>query len=155
MLHAVRELHREHRAGQRIEQHVPRGVVGFLRVDSVIDHVVGDIDHRLVRLGTDGGTDVEVAHEGCRHGEADYFAVRRWAGEIRGRSGRPGLRHDPSSGALPDHGRRSDGNERSCPFSAVWHQIVTVRTLSASLNRRPPAPPAIPRDFRRPGSRRP
>src|SRR3546814_2243446 len=30
---AIGELHRQHRAGQRVEQHVARGVVGLLRID--------------------------------------------------------------------------------------------------------------------------
>ena len=64
MLHAIRELHRQHRAGQRIQKHVARGVVGLARVDPVIDHVVGDVDHRRIGCGTVGGTNIEVAHAG-------------------------------------------------------------------------------------------
>jgi len=64
VLHALGELHRHHRGGQRVQQHVARGVVGLLRVDLVVDHVIGDVDQRLVGIGTDGGTDVVRTHGG-------------------------------------------------------------------------------------------
>ena len=63
VLHTLREVHRQHRAGQRIQQHVARGVVGLLRVDRVIDHVIGDIDHRLVGVRPLGRADVVMAHK--------------------------------------------------------------------------------------------
>ena len=66
MLDALGELHRQHGAPQRIQQHVACSVVGFLGVDRVIDHIVGDVDHRLVGIGTLGGADVEVTHREFR-----------------------------------------------------------------------------------------
>ena len=68
VLDAAFELHRQHRAGQRVEQHVARGVVGLLRIDLVVDDVVGDVDHRLVGIRADGGTGVEMAHAGVAGG---------------------------------------------------------------------------------------
>ena len=62
VLHAFGKLHRQHRRAQRIEQDVAGGVVGLGRVDAVVDHVVGDVDHRLIGIGADGGADVGRTH---------------------------------------------------------------------------------------------
>src|SRR5690606_12421074 len=63
------------RAGKRVEQHVTRGVVGLLRLHLVVDHVVGDVDHRLVGIGAYGGTCVVLAHWIlCMERGTGYFA---------------------------------------------------------------------------------
>src|SRR5687768_8755079 len=72
MLDAIRKFYRQHRASQRIQQHVARGVVRLLRVDLVIDEVIGDVDHGLVGIRSDGGTDVVMAHAGSSRWEPGY-----------------------------------------------------------------------------------
>ena len=67
VLHATLELHRQHRAGQRIQQHVAGGVVGLLRLDLGVDHVVGDVDHRLIGIGANGGADIGMTHRCGTH----------------------------------------------------------------------------------------
>src|SRR5690606_38942863 len=54
---------------------VTRGVVGLLRLHPVVDHVVGDVDHRLVGIGAYGGTCVVLAHWIlCMERGTGYFA---------------------------------------------------------------------------------
>ena len=59
---ALGKLRRQHRAGQRIQQHPAGGVVGLGRVDAMVDDVVGHLDHRRIGIRAARRTQIILAH---------------------------------------------------------------------------------------------
>ena len=142
VLDATFELHRQHRAGQRVEQHVARGVVGLLRVDLVVDDVVGDVDHRLVGVRADGGTGVVVAHGGIAGGGKPAILPRR---EVTGQLRRQTRRREAgsrtqASAQYPSLAGRNAAYRRS-HLATAWRAAI----VPAMDTHPPPRPVPVPR----------